>query len=951
MPRRANLQVAIQPPPSLESDIQTENLAALRKQWRWAAFSQFFFTFSHLFAMTDVTIADVERDLTCNTRQVIPRVMQRLLYTLSYDRKVSVENWQTALRKQYYKRNPLANPIGREPIALTDLSNDEQEEVKEIHSEKDQDLANQHILSCSNDVEQNRTVSDISASAPVSPRSQDNASERTSQIPDLYSTRQSSMADQIIPPIKGSDGDPSLDWFDLPMLAKLESIHTLAEWQLQNPTRLRMIMKSDDETATWRVEPIGYDTKRNAYWFIGSDRLWIQRALPKAPGKKPLKRKRTTAKSSVKTKTTSAITRNAKRPRITPPEVKSKQQPIENPSSGRHSRAAKDQAKLKLDAQARELAELNRQAALTSPKKIPRQASMRSKVIQTPPKTIGTRASARIRGNPNTQDEEWQPVPEGWLEEGPSFISSRSSSRIAIKKTGLETDDGSVSDLTELSEDTPDPSISDNEKDHDEPGLEPEPQPDGFVEWETICVTLYEWEHISEQFEKATHYTEKALYKVLVNEIVPFVTEELREIERKRQAEEALIHRKRSSRLALRESEKEEARAAAVRNQEESEKMSRTRRLETRKQREEEDRLKKENDREQRRMARELREESRKTQIAAEEAKAKIEAERATKQRKSFSPVREPRKTKSQKISPAACSAGSTTPAGEDWELACEICQRHGMNLDDGTPMMSCGICSRWQHIQCHDRADRDAGRPRRNWKSEDFVCGRCRATQRMQYNEHPSLLARQPISLSKTLPPINSPQVQAYGAFQSIGPVAYTGSLDSRPLIPQPSAYRESYYPRPNGQQYQNPPPQYPPNPSAHPSLSFNQYQPQHNLGGMMAQKPLYTPAQSSYYRTPNPAVQPYPTTYRQDSSSDYYRSQQATNPSQAPGYSLAQNTQSAITAPSYRHTLANDSEVPLTNGHSTREAQTSYARYPAEQYPPSQYKQSSVGYPSSDR
>jgi hypothetical protein len=41
-------------------------------------------------------------------------------------------------------------------------------------------------------------------------------------------------------------------------------------------------------------------------------------------------------------------------------------------------------------------------------------------------------------------------------------------------------------------------------------------------------VTLHEWEHIAERFAKATHYLEKALYKVLVNEIVPIVTEELR---------------------------------------------------------------------------------------------------------------------------------------------------------------------------------------------------------------------------------------------------------------------------------------------------------------------------------------------------------------------------------------------------------------------------------------
>jgi len=32
---------------------------------------------------------DIEQDLVGNTRQVLPRIMQKLLYALSYDRKVS----------------------------------------------------------------------------------------------------------------------------------------------------------------------------------------------------------------------------------------------------------------------------------------------------------------------------------------------------------------------------------------------------------------------------------------------------------------------------------------------------------------------------------------------------------------------------------------------------------------------------------------------------------------------------------------------------------------------------------------------------------------------------------------------------------------------------------------------------------------------------------------------
>lgn len=42
--------------------------------------------------------------------------------------------------------------------------------------------------------------------------------------------------------------------------------------------------------------------------------------------------------------------------------------------------------------------------------------------------------------------------------------------------------------------------------------------------------------------------------------------------------------------------------------------------------------------------------------------------------------------------------------------------------------MMSCGICSKWQHIICHDRADQHAGLPKRNWDVVEFICQQCRS-------------------------------------------------------------------------------------------------------------------------------------------------------------------------------------------------------------------------------
>lgn len=80
-----------------------------------------------------------------------------------------------------------------------------------------------------------------------------------------------------------------------------------------------------------------------------------------------------------------------------------------------------------------------------------------------------------------------------------------------------------------------------------------------------------------------------------------------KEIEKQRRIEDAVVHRKRSSRIAMRETEREEERAAMRKRTEEEEKMSRARRLEARQQREQVERLRRENAREQRRKEREIR--------------------------------------------------------------------------------------------------------------------------------------------------------------------------------------------------------------------------------------------------------------------------------------------------------------------------------------------------------
>lgn len=48
---------------------------------------------------------------------------------------------------------------------------------------------------------------------------------------------------------------------------------------------------------------------------------------------------------------------------------------------------------------------------------------------------------------------------------------------------------------------------------------------------------------------------------------------------------------------------------------------------------------------------------------------------------------------------------------------------------------MSCGICNKWQHIPCHDNADLKAGRRKRDWDIEEFVCQRCQPRGSRKYD------------------------------------------------------------------------------------------------------------------------------------------------------------------------------------------------------------------------
>ncbi|OJA10917.1 hypothetical protein AZE42_08233 [Rhizopogon vesiculosus] len=755
MPRRTSTRVASSVTPQatavsfqLPITAADPNILQLRRHWKWAAFSQFFFTFNALFAMNDVTLVDIENDLAYSTNRVLSRIMTRLLVTLTQDRKITVDNWQTALRKQYTRRDPDANPIG--PIQQMYAN------VAESSRASTAPPLPSEIIEVVQEVDKTTMMHEDGASEGSPPANRGIVPEDPTEGESGESTvdqRKDDVVASSAEPLQESKQLQQIDWLNLPIVKKLDSVHTLMEWQFQNPNRLRTQMKDDDEDAQWRIEPIGYDAKRNAYWLIGADRLWIQRQPPRPT----LKRKRpATSNTSKYTSRKSSSANKRQRVDLEPEPTTSPATPTRSsrrrnqahaqnssPSSSRGTRAAKSRANQKLDAQAKDLAEYQRQMA-------------RSKSANaTPRRPSGIRVSARLRGA-LTDNEEWQEVPEEWLagvHEGQERDGKTVPKTKARLKTGLESDEESISDLTELSEDenTNERAVQEevNTDENEEACVKDEveaesvplpdktsskvyvngededfPPPEDFIEWETVCVILEEWENFPEQFEKATHYAEKSLYKVLTQNIVPVVTAELREVEKTKRKEEAVVHRKRSSRIALKESEKEQELLVAKRRAEEDEKMSRARRVEARRQKEETDRIKRESAREQRRKEREAKQSEVDTStdapidvVSQERSSSVIPPGQMGKLPSLSAPV--------PANGTGASSSGSRTPA-EDWELDCEICHRRGINQDDGVPIMCCGRCSKWQHIICHDRHDAAAGRPKRNWDAEDFICKRC---------------------------------------------------------------------------------------------------------------------------------------------------------------------------------------------------------------------------------
>lgn len=210
----------------------------------------------------------------------------------------SLDNWQTALRKQYRKRDPTANPIGPEPRSLSPEPRSSSP-APGVHDHPTEERVIGLVSTPSPSTHPDTNIhTDPDMDGEMDPPDPTRASTLELDRGPSLGARAKGLSVQPSEPdslhaSSGHLGDyPEVqeevrDWFELPMLTKLDSMHLLAEWQFQNPMRLRTLMRSDNDDATWvcfspcrswlsaltcfhkRIEPIGYDSKKNAYWLIG----------------------------------------------------------------------------------------------------------------------------------------------------------------------------------------------------------------------------------------------------------------------------------------------------------------------------------------------------------------------------------------------------------------------------------------------------------------------------------------------------------------------------------------------------------------------------------------------------------------------------------------------------------------------------------------------------------
>ncbi|CEL55342.1 hypothetical protein RSOLAG1IB_01352 [Rhizoctonia solani AG-1 IB] len=858
-------------------------LASLRRDWRWAGVSQFLYTFQGPLRIDPYVEVELEEDLAYGSDFALSKIVHRLLFTLAQDRKITPQNWMGYLQGQYARRySPRPNPFLQDMLPLS-LSPDEEKPTETIKLENDVKQALEEDFDPdAPGASVDKKPNDSSALGDDDSQNKPNPENMTRQEATDVLEANESVATDPPPPEPAVKRQPMRQWLDLSQSEQLDVLWTLCEWQFTGAMRLRTLLGDDDLGVGWRMEPVGWDSKKNAYWLVGENRLWIQHHIPQPP--KPSKKRGRTQQATVMPIESNISSRvppsfsdneyDGEGTNGVQPENTDQEEPEAEPASSRSSTPPPAiQSKKSLARQSR--------SSTAAGKRRTNESANESRKR---PKVTGTRVSQRLRGSGKKDADEdgWQSVPDEWLDKDDE------------PKQSPKTDDpfGSDSDLTEVEE--LEREIEQERKKREEtqggqrrsgrtrrkgkdkgsevpkvPKPEPEPEPvkeepldvedskskqfpirlhmaplvdpmlppplpPGFIEWETVCASLQDWEAFPARFEKATHPNEKSFRSYLNKILVPAVTTSLKAQLKVKKLETAVQNRKRSSRLAIKESIVEAQRQEDEKRAADLELHARARRQEERQRRQEEDMLKREREREERVRSREARAERRIGWDGSESGSASpaptpevssdppVKIRLRTGRVPSTTPTSSPVETPISSTPPSAPGSGTTSRADDSWELLCEGCGKQSWNTDDGSQLVRCESCGRWSHTTCHDRADVLAGNPKREWSSVEFTCRACSNTARKAgvngvvpppKTSNGTVSPAIAHSASHTngshaaIPPVQTAPIPAaymYGAFQA----APNGHIPAQPVYPPhmplhtyaPPGQPRTAQPAPNG-------------------------------------------------------------------------------------------------------------------------------------------------------
>ncbi|KAG9125436.1 hypothetical protein FRC07_007596 [Ceratobasidium sp. 392] len=664
------------------------------------------------------------------------------------------------------------------------------------------------------------------------------------------------MLDDPAPPVAPEPAivlPPLRQWSDLDQSEQLDVLWTLCEWQFQGAMRLRTLLGEEDSGVGWRMEPVGWDSKKNTYWLVGETRLWIQHHIPLP--KLPPKRKPRAAHTVVVPLEATISSRAA-------PSFDSDNEaaPVERPANDSESELSdiEEPSPPPPPPPPSKRPRRNGANGTTTKKRSAEETSAQSNNSRKRVRVTGTRVSLRLRGAAEQDDEDdnWQAIPDEWKEkekkkphDDDPFGSDSDLTEVDELERELEEDRqrrerlegkrqsgrrkglrGKVGKKVEVEVKDEKADAEDEQKEDEASGSDeskrasmpirlhvaplvdpmlPPPLPPGFIEWETVCATLQDWEAFPARFEKATHPNEKAFRNFLNNVLVPAVTTSLRAQLKVKKLETAVQNRKRSSRIAIKESIIEAQRQEEARRAEELELHARARRIEERQRRAEEEAVRRERDREEKVRSRETRAGRRNLWDGdtTESGSASPAPDVVTPDPPVKIRLRPGRSagtgvTTSPAPSPVEPSSGSGTSSRTDdpWELLCEGCGKQGWNIDDGSQLVKCESCGRWSHTTCHDRADELAGHPKRNWSAVDFKCRACSNTARKPVaNGVPKINGTADIKSTGLAPPAYmytsfqaipnghmAPQIPAYPS--AIPQALYT--MQTQPRLAQPPAF-----------------------------------------------------------------------------------------------------------------------------------------------------------------